>query len=71
MYPCDLALVAWSMIFFNSIAHPTALFRCEPLAMTSVYTSEYPQGEDYALLSVLSRQRRRGWPPRWRGAPSA
>jgi glycosyltransferase involved in cell wall biosynthesis len=56
--PCEPALVAWSMLFFNSIAHPTALFRREALTIASVYTSEYPRTEDYALLSVLSRQTR-------------
>jgi hypothetical protein len=56
--PCEPALVAWSMLFFNSIAHPTALFRREALTLDGVYTSEYPRTEDYALLSVLSRQTR-------------
>ncbi len=56
--PCEPALVAWSMVFFNSIAHPTALFRREALTLEAVYTSEYPRTEDYALLSVLSRQTR-------------
>jgi hypothetical protein len=46
------------MLFFNSIAHPTALFRREALTIASVYTCEYPRTEDYALLSVLSRQTR-------------
>jgi hypothetical protein len=46
------------MLFVNSIAHPTALFRREALTLGSVYTSEYPRTEDYALLSVLSRQTR-------------
>jgi hypothetical protein len=57
-FPCEPALVAWSMLFFNSIAHPTALFRREALTLEAVYTSEYPRTEDYALLSVLSRQTR-------------
>jgi hypothetical protein len=57
-FPCEPALVAWSMLFFNSIAHPTALFRREALTIASVYTSEYPRTEDYALLSGLSRQMR-------------
>jgi hypothetical protein len=57
-FPCEPALVAWSMLFFNSIAHPTALFRREALTIASVYTSEYPRTEDYALLSGLSRQTR-------------
>jgi hypothetical protein len=57
-FPCEPALVAWSMLFFNSIAHPTALFRREALTIASVYTSEYPRTEDYALLSGLSRHTR-------------
>jgi hypothetical protein len=56
--PCEPALVAWSMLFFNSIAHPTALFRREALTMDAVYTTEYPRTEDYALLSRLSRETR-------------
>jgi Glycosyl transferase family 2 len=52
MYPTDPALVAWSMIFFNSIAHSTLMMRRECV------TRDYPEGgaEDYGLLAELSQR---------------
>ena len=54
-YPADPAMVAWSMTFFNSLAHPTVMMRREALRMDEVYTSEYPRAEDYALFAGLTR----------------
>jgi len=49
-YPLEPALVAWSMLFFNSVAHSTVMIRRDALK------GNYPVGgaEDYALLMELS-----------------
>jgi hypothetical protein len=57
-YPTHPALVAWSMAFFNSVAHPTVLMRREALRLEAVYSAEYPRAEDYALFAGLSRTAR-------------
>jgi hypothetical protein len=57
-YPAEPALVAWSMAFFNSLAHPTVVMRREVLRMEAVYSAEYPRAEDYALFAGLSRTTR-------------
>jgi glycosyltransferase involved in cell wall biosynthesis len=57
-YPAEPALVAWSMAFFNSVAHPTVLMRRAALDMAAVYSAEYPRAEDYALFAGLSRTAR-------------
>jgi hypothetical protein len=54
-YPCDPALVGWSLVFFNSLAHPTVMMRREALDMEAVYSARYPRAEDYALFTRLSR----------------
>jgi glycosyltransferase involved in cell wall biosynthesis len=57
-YPSEPPLVAWSMMFFNSIAHPTVVMRREALHMDAVYKAEYPPAEDYAFFAGLSRTHR-------------
>lgn len=54
-FPSEPGLIAWSMVFFNSVAHPTVMMRREALDMAAVYSSEYPRAEDYALFTRLSR----------------
>jgi glycosyltransferase involved in cell wall biosynthesis len=54
-YPSDPAMVAWSLAFFNTLAHPTVMMRRDALEMPAVYSEEYPRAEDYALFTQLSR----------------
>ena len=54
-YPTDPPLVAWSMLFFNSIAHPTVLMRREALHMEAVYKLDFPPAEDYAFFAGMTR----------------
>ena len=51
-YPEEPELVAWSMVFFNSIAHPTLMIRRDTLPQPQPYVS--PVIEDYALLIPLT-----------------
>jgi len=51
-YPEEPDLVAWSMVFFNSIAHPTLLIRRDALPQPEPYASRVI--EDYALLIPLT-----------------
>jgi hypothetical protein len=51
-YPEEPELVAWSMVFFNSIAHPTLVIRRDALPQPEPYAS--PVIEDYALLIPLT-----------------
>jgi hypothetical protein len=53
-YPLEPALVAWSLLFFNSMAHSTLMLRRDCLK------GGYPEGgaEDYALLMELSLRAR-------------
>jgi len=54
-YPSEPPLVAWSMMFFNSIAHPTVLMRRDALHMDAVYKADYPPAEDYAFFAGMTR----------------
>ena len=49
-YPLQPGLAAWSMLFFNSVAHSTMMMRRE------LFAAGYPAGaaEDYAMLAPLS-----------------
>ena len=57
-HPQQPALVAWSMLFFNSVAHSTLMFRREAVNLESVYDCDYPVAEDYNLLMELSQKAR-------------
>ena len=52
-YPVEPALLAWSMMFFDSVAHPTLMIRRATLDASAAYSAEYPNVEDYALLIRL------------------
>jgi Glycosyl transferase family 2 len=54
-YPISPAMVAWSMFFFNGLAHPTVVMRRDALDPAAVYTDAYPRAEDYALFARLTR----------------
>jgi len=54
-YPSQPGLVAWSLLFFNSLAHPTVMFRRELLERAGYYPVEWNRVEDYALFLQLSR----------------
>jgi len=54
-YPSQPALAAWSMAFFNSVAHPTVMIRREVLQKTNGYDPVCKGGsEDYDLFSRAS-----------------
>ena len=54
-YPTEPGLVAWLMLFFNSVAHPTVMMRREALVAAGYYPTEWNRVEDYALFLRLSR----------------
>jgi hypothetical protein len=54
--PIQPALVAWSMLFFNSLVHPAVMMRRNVLEAAGYYPSGCAGGtEDYALFIRLSR----------------
>lgn len=53
-YRTDPALLAWSMLFFSPIAHPTLMFRRESVDIAAVYREKYRLVEDYDLVFGLS-----------------
>ena len=57
-FPTEPALVAWSMLFCNSLAHPSVMMRREAIAGDGPYSFEYPNIEDYELFMRLSQTRR-------------
>jgi hypothetical protein len=57
-YPTEPALLAWSMLFFNSLAHPTVMMRREAIDTRHAYSTEYPKNEDYELFMRLSLSER-------------
>jgi glycosyltransferase involved in cell wall biosynthesis len=58
-YPTSPALVAWSMLFANAIAHPAVMMRRELLDPSEAYPDGCLGGtEDYALFGQLSRRSR-------------
>jgi glycosyltransferase involved in cell wall biosynthesis len=57
-FPPEPALVAWSMLFCNSLAHPSVMMRREAIAGPGPYSFEYPNIEDYELFMRLSRTHR-------------
>jgi glycosyltransferase involved in cell wall biosynthesis len=54
-YPVTPAAVAWSMLFYNSVAHPVVMFRRSMLEQAGFYPDGYPSAEDYALFARLAR----------------
>jgi glycosyltransferase involved in cell wall biosynthesis len=55
-YPSTPGLVAWSMLFFNSVAHPTVVIRSSVLRQIGGYPIECLGGtEDYGMLTAVSR----------------
>jgi glycosyltransferase involved in cell wall biosynthesis len=54
-YPLRPGVVAWSMLFFNPIAHPTAMMRADAVD-SPPYGNEYPGSEDYDFFFRLSRR---------------
>ena len=55
-FPTEPGLVAWSMFFFNSIAHPTVMMRRDVLEQAGLYPAGFKGGtEDYALFMRLTR----------------
>jgi hypothetical protein len=55
-YPTSPALIAWSLFFFNSLAHPTVMMRRTALNMEAVFNPQYRLAQDYALFTSLSRR---------------
>jgi glycosyltransferase involved in cell wall biosynthesis len=55
-YPTSPALVAWSLFFFNTLAHPTVMMRRTALHMEAVFDPQYRLAQDYALFTSLSRR---------------
>jgi hypothetical protein len=55
-YPVTPALIAWSLFFFNSLAHPTVMMRRSALNMDAVFDPQYRLAQDYALFTGLSRR---------------
>ena len=53
-YPTEPALVAWLMMFFNTMAHSTLMIRRECVNLDEVYNRDYSGTEDYDLLMRLS-----------------
>ena len=51
-YPEEPALIAWSMLFFNSVVHPSVIMRREAVAAVGFYPPG--NGEDYGLFAKLS-----------------
>ena len=55
-FPEEPALIAWSMLFFNAIAHPTVMMRRELVERAGLYPPVAARGpEDYALFMRLTR----------------
>jgi hypothetical protein len=55
-FPADPDLVAWSMLFFNSLAHPAVMLRRALLEQVGFYPAGCQGGtEDYAVFMALSR----------------
>jgi glycosyltransferase involved in cell wall biosynthesis len=55
-YPTGSGLAAWSMIFFNSLAHPAAMFRRSAFEAVGGYPAGCAGGtEDYAIFLEISR----------------
>jgi hypothetical protein len=57
-YPSSPTLTSWSLLFFNSLAHPTVMMRREALQAVGGY-EEASRGtwvEDYSLFTRMSRQ---------------
>jgi len=58
-FPTDPALMAWSMLFFNCLAHPSVMMRHDVLASANGYAPECKGGaEDYDLFARVSRTAR-------------
>lgn len=58
-YPIEPGLVAWSMLFYNSLAHPTVMMRRSAIDVAVAYNEEYKNVEqDYDLFSRLSHVKR-------------
>ena len=56
-YPLTSGLAAWSMIFFNSLAHPSVTLRRSVLEAAGFYPAGCSGGtEDYALFLEISRR---------------
>lgn len=54
-YPAEPGLVAWSMLFYNSMAHPTVMMRRDAIDVGAAYNVEYKNVEqDYDLFFRLS-----------------
>jgi GT2 family glycosyltransferase len=59
IFPTDPALMAWSMLFFNCLAHPSVMMRHDVLASANGYAPECQGGaEDYDLFARVSRTAR-------------
>lgn len=58
-YPTQPAMVSWSMLFFNSLAHPSVMIRRSALQAAGGFPDGCEGGtEDYALFLQLSRTTR-------------
>jgi glycosyltransferase involved in cell wall biosynthesis len=57
-YPTSPTLTAWSLLFFNSLAHPTVMMRRDAVLTVGAY-EESSRGtwvEDYSLFTRMSRK---------------
>jgi hypothetical protein len=54
-YPTSPALIAWSLFFFNALAHPSVMMRRTVVNMEALYDPLYRLAQDYALFTSLSR----------------
>lgn len=59
-YPTNPGLIAWSLFFFNALAHPTVMMRRSALNMDAVYDPQYRLAQDFALFTALSRRLKLG-----------
>src|SRR5262249_16859155 len=58
-YPYGSGLAAWSMLFFNSLVHPSVMLRRAVLEAAGGYPAGCSGGtEDYAIFLELSRKSR-------------
>ncbi len=55
-YPTRPAQIAWSLFFFNSLAHPTVMMRRSALDIDAVYNPQYRLAQDYELFTRLSQR---------------
>jgi hypothetical protein len=54
--PLTHGMIAWSLLFFTPISHPTAIIRRAVLQRVGGYNTDYPLAQDYELWTRLIHQ---------------